>query len=138
MSERKLAKALLDLGVSEIPSVDAREQTEKILNRDRRRVKILSIVTIVCWAGSADVLYWFMMSWFWLYAELEQSGRLSNDPVVAKTFEFTLHLAGAIEGLIFALLSTILLLIFQRRATLRQINANLVKISQQLDELRSK
>lgn len=138
MRDKELAKALLDLGASEVPAVDAREQTQRILDRDRRRVKILTIVTAICWIGSAGVLYWFMISWFALYSQLQQGDGLPDDPVIAKTFEFTLHLAGTIEGLIFALLSTILLLTFQRRATLRQINANLVRISEQLDELRNK
>lgn len=137
MNEKKLASALLDLGAEEGPPPKAQEQIEKVLHRDRRRVKILLCVTGICWIVSTGALYWFILSWFGLYAELEQAGELPQDPVVAKTFEFTLYLAGAIEGLIFALLSTILLLMCQRRATLRQINANLAQISQQLNELRN-
>ena len=138
MSDKELARALLNLGSSELSPVDAHKQTQAILARDRRRVKILAVVTVILWIGSAGVLYWFIFSWTGLYAEFEQAGGLEGDPLVAKMFEFLLYLASAIEGLIFALLCTLLLIFFSRRATLRQINANLVEISQQIKELGSK
>lgn len=57
---------------------------------------------------------------------------------IVRLYGDRLRYDAAIEGLIFALLATIVLLVLQRRATLRQINVNLIRISQQLRELSSR
>jgi hypothetical protein len=56
--------------------------------------------------------------------------------LVASIYKFLLVLAASLESLVLAFLCTILLMFFSRRATLRQVNAQLAVISHQLTELR--
>ena len=132
VGEKELAKELLNLGVAEFTSGDAQKETQKILRRDRRRVKVLACLAIFCWIGSAATLYWFMISLLGTYAEMQQAGGPQVDPLVETIYGFLIGLASSIEGLIFAVLFTMLLLFFSRRATLRQINVNLVEIARLL------
>ena len=137
MTEKRLAKALLSLGVPEMSSAEVRGMTERILARDRRWVKVLIVITSLLWLASASTLYWFAFSLIGTYAEMQHAGGPEADPMIKTIYEFLIVLASSVEGLIYALLCTFLLMFFSRRATLRQINANLIEISRQLKELGS-
>ena len=132
MTEKELAKELLKLGVEEFASGDAQKETQNILRRDRRRLKVLACLAICFWIGSVVTLYWSTISLIQTYVEMQQPGGPKVDPQVETTYKFLIGLASSIEGLIFALLFTMLLLFFSRRATLRQINANLVETTKLL------
>ena len=50
MSEKELGKALLDLDALALAGVpDARQQTWRVLERDRRRVRRLTDLTVAVW-----------------------------------------------------------------------------------------
>jgi hypothetical protein len=137
MTDKELAKALLQLGSSELHSMpDASALTQKILTRDRRRVWLIAVVTLFFWVMSALVLFGFMFTLIGMIGDIQQSGRPPADPLIAAIYKFLLVLAASLESLVLAFLCTILLMFFSRRATLRQVNAQLAVISHQLTELR--
>jgi hypothetical protein len=137
MTDRELAKALLNLGSSELPaSSDA--LTQKILARDRRRVWLVTAAMLFFWVLSAVVLFGFMFTLIGMIAEFHQSGRAPADPLISAVYKFLMVLAGSLESLVLAFLCTILLMFVSRRATLRQVNANLAAISRQLLELQQR
>jgi hypothetical protein len=136
MSEKELAKALLRLGALESPdALSPQEQIRKILARDRKLVKLLTALTLFLWLGSVVVLYFFIAGLMTTYAHIQQAGGAAHDPLVAPVYEFLLGLAGSIEALSLAFLSTMILLFVSRRASLRHINASLFDITQKLDRL---
>src|SRR5262249_45294333 len=128
MSDKELARALLGLGASGSPdSPGAHEQTQRVLARDRRRLRFLAAITAVFWLGSAVVLYGFMAELLVLYARVQRAGP-AVDPHVAPVYRFLLTLSASVEALVLALLGTVILMFASRRATLRQINASLIEI----------
>jgi hypothetical protein len=152
MSEKELGRALLDLDSQKLAGVtDAREQTWKILERDRRRVWWLTALTVTLWAAAfAMVLAMFVAFGliFPLQAKLRDDAQLARvgltpaDRDVAQ-FKAQMMFQMGVVGVTFsvallgiAALATILLVLASRRATLRQINASLLEISQQLRELK--
>jgi hypothetical protein len=136
MSEKDLAKALLQLGATELANPPGSpEQTQRVLVRDRRRVFLLAALALVFWLGSALVLYWFMFELLGFVAREQHNGQLAVEPHVAAVYRFLFALAASVEALMFALFCTMILLFVSRRAALRQINANLIEISLKLQSL---
>jgi hypothetical protein len=130
MNEKELADRLLKLGASELSNLPSpRELTQRVIARDRRRVTALAVVALVFWLGSIVVLYVFMVE-----IALKVGGP-ADDPNAAIVYRFLLGLSASIEALSFALLVTMVLLFVSRRASLRQINANLIEISDKLERL---
>ena len=56
MTDKNLAKALLNLGVSETSTGEIGERTERIIARDRRWVKLLTALTALLWLATLAVL----------------------------------------------------------------------------------
>jgi hypothetical protein len=135
MTDKNLAKALLNLGVGEISRKELQDQTQRIIARDRLWIKALVAVTSLLWIASIGTLYWFMPDLIDTYAQLQKAGGGEADPLIRSIYHFLLVLAGSVEALIFAMLSTFVLMYVLRRSTLRQINANLVTLSRQLEDL---
>ena len=136
MSDRELAKALLRLGATEQPAAPSpKEQIRRILARDRHLVKLLTALTVFLWLGSVVVLYYFMFEVLGLYTRVEQAGGPASDPLVKPVYQFLLALAGSVEALALAFLSSMILLFVTRRASLRQINAGLLDLTEKLDRL---
>ena len=151
MTQNDLGKALLKLGVTELAGLpDIREQTWAILERDRRRVRRLTGMTIGAWLLATVLIFSVLVAFGFLFpkvaklqmeiaqgkvsqAEREQL-RNAHDVGLMKG---TLLIAFSVVTLTFAALSTVLLNLATRRATLRQINASLLEISEQLKELRA-
>jgi len=152
MSEKELGRALLDLDSRQLAGItDPREQTWKILERDRRRVWWLTALTITLWAAAILMVLWMMISFalvFPLLAKLRdeaQVARLEMTPAMLEDARFQAEVAFkmTVVGVTvsvgitcLAILASLLLNIANRRATLRQINASLLEISQQLKELK--
>jgi hypothetical protein len=151
MSEKELGKALLqsDAGASSA-SLDPRALAERVLRRDRRRVSLLTGLTLFLWllaaAGIGLVLYGFY--WHWIPKQMQlmkhtAEGVVDADTrvrveqfhvdIVAKAVA-VMAISVAILGV--ATLCTVLLVFASRRATLRQVNASLLEISEQLKQLR--
>ena len=150
MSEKELGRALLDLDSPKLAGVpDVRQQTWKILERDRRRVWWLTTITVALWAAAILMVLGMLVAFglvFPLQAKLRDPAELARlPPEMRQDAQFkaqiafqmvTVGVTVSVGILALAALATICLVLASRRATLRQINASLLEISQQLKELR--
>ena len=149
MTDKDLGSALLALDADKLAGDDARQQTWKILERDRRRVWWLTAITIALWAGAILMVFGMLVAFglvFPLQAKLRDPAELARlPPEMRQDAQFkaqiafqmvTVGVTCSVGILAMAALATICLVIASRRATLRQINASLLEISQQLRELR--
>jgi len=153
MSEKELGQALLDLDSQKLAGVpDAREQTWRILDQDRRRVRRWTLLTIALWAAALLMVLLMLVAYglvFPLQAKLRedaQVARLGLTPEQAADAQFkaqiafqmvTVGVTASVGLTCLAILASVFLSTASRRATLRQINASLLEISQQLKELRT-
>jgi hypothetical protein len=149
MTDKDLGSALLALDADKLAGDDARQQTWKILEGDRRRVWWLTAITIALWAGAILMVFGMLVAFglvFPLQAKLRDPAELARlPPEMRQDAQFkaqiafqmvTVGVTCSVGILAMAALATICLVIASRRATLRQINASLLEISQQLRELR--
>jgi hypothetical protein len=151
MTQKDLGEALLKLGVTELSGLpDVREQTWTILERDRRRVRQLTLLTVGAWLLSTVLIFTVLVAFGFLFPRVAklrmdvEQGRvtqaqrddLRNEHDLG-LMKGTLLIAFSVASLTLAALCTVLLNLSTRRATLRQINASLLEISDQLKELRS-
>src|SRR5262245_50711064 len=153
MSEKELGRALLELDSHTLAGVPAtREQTWKILQHDRNRVWWWTAITFTMW-GLAIFMVCLMMIHFALIfplqAKLHQDEELKRIGITTQEqrddaqfkaqilFQMaTVGLTVAVGLTCMAILSSVFLNRVSRQATLRQINASLLEISNQLKELR--
>ena len=150
MGEKELGRALLQLDSDQLAGhPNVRQQTWKILERDRRRVWWLTALSITLWAAAILMVFAMLVAYglvFPLQAKLRDPVELARlPPEMRQDAQFkaqvafqmvTVGVTCSIGILAMAALATILLVLASRRATLRQINASLLEISQQLRELR--
>jgi hypothetical protein len=143
MTEKELGKALLNLDVAPPAEPGPREWTRKILERDRRRVRLLAGLATLFWAlTTAGVVclcpFYVLMVAPRLRAYQAGRAQLADDwEAWALVGEWAAYGSlGCILSLLMAALCTVLLILLSRRATLRQINASLGEISGQLKQLR--
>jgi hypothetical protein len=153
MSEKELGRALLDLDAQRLAGVgDTREQTWKILERDRNRVWWWTAITFSLWGLAIFMVLLMMVHYaliFPLQAKLQQEEELVRIGAVTEQqqrvaqFKAQILFQMATVGVTvsvgitcLAVLSSVLLGRASRRATLRQINASLLEISQQLKDLK--
>jgi hypothetical protein len=143
MTEKELGKALLNLDVAPPPAApDPRQLTRQILERDRRRIRRLAALATLLWiltaAGIVCLCPFYVMN---VAPRLRayQAGRrqLADDwDAWATVGEWAAYwILACIISLLLAALCTVLLILLSRRATLRQINASLLEISEQLKQL---
>lgn len=142
MLDKDVGDALLRLDLSpktEPPAV----QIERVIEADRQRVRRWTRIAIALWilaAGGALLIFVLGGLTFPMIAKLvaEQHEGTPENPdtpflILAKLVAMCLVIGtGAFMVLVFAGLATVLLLLRSRSATLRQINANLLQISEQL------
>jgi predicted histidine transporter YuiF (NhaC family) len=149
MTDKDLGRALLALDADKLAGSDTRQQTWQILERDRRRVWWLTAVTIMLWAAAILMVFGMLVAFglvFPLQAKLRDPAELARiPPEMRQDAQFkaqiafqmvTVGVTCSVGILALAALATILLVLATRRATLRQINASLLEISQQLKDLR--
>src|SRR5262249_50308436 len=163
--EKDLGRALLDLDSRQLAGLsDPREQTWKILERDRRRVWWLTALTITLWSAAVLMILLMLIAYglvFPLQAKLAgydehgpngaaklPEGRIDLNNLTPQQRELAQFKAQIVFQMItvgvtfsvgivcLAVLASLLLNLASRRATLRQINASLLEISQQLKELK--
>ena len=148
MSERDLGKSLLQAAMAERSGpLDGSDPTAQILQRDRRRMRLLCGATLLLWllgaCGIAFVLYelYVHVPEYWAFRS-EKAGTTSMERRQSITesslagFQIGIVvIACSVAVLALAALGTFLLVLDTRRATLRQINASLVLISQRLERL---
>jgi hypothetical protein len=151
MTEKDLGKKLLDLdAVTLTPVQDARQQTWNILARDRRRVRLWTIASILVWLLAALLVFGGLFGYAIIFPEqakaiLEFQRQKEMTPEQRQDLQFmllagfqkgTLLIAFSVAVLALFALCSVFLILASRRATLRQVNASLVEISEQLKQLR--
>jgi hypothetical protein len=142
MTERDLRKALLGLDAASIAAAaDAQAITRKVLDRDRWRVRLFATLTIFLWVTAALGIGLVLGALLYFHpAMLEplQSGATAGD---RERFEHvrlqmlekaTAVCAISVAVLALAALATVFLVFAAHSATIRRVNATLVKISEQL------
>ena len=143
MTEKELGKALLNLDVAPPPAApDPRQLTQKVLGRDRRRVRLLAGLATLFWILTAAGIIALCPFYVIVVAprlRAYQAGRAQldndwNDWATVGDWAAYWVLA-CITSLLLAAVCTVLLVLVSRRATLRQINASLVEISEQLKQM---
>jgi hypothetical protein len=142
MNEKELGKALLH---GEHP-INISELTRGVLRRDRRRMWILGTLCVIAW------MLVVMMPWatilpmlakvveHFAHADPFASPPATTQPRSAEVVELLqivkvgtmATFIGSIASMFMAAVCTVSLIILSRRATLRQVNARLAEISDQL------
>jgi len=147
MNPKDIGDALLNLELSP-PSRATADQIDRIVDADRRRVKRWIRISVFLWviaAVGAVVIFILGGLTFPVIAKLlaeNGEGTLENPDTpflaLAKLMAVSMVIGTAsFVSLVTAGLSTVLLLVCSRRATLRQINSNLLEISEQLSRTSS-
>jgi len=149
MNESELSEALLkfDAGLS-ADQPDPRQQVREVLRRDKLRLQLIASVTVVLWlAGliATTALVWVSIVALFpkLQGALHNAGKIpaNNYQQIETAFSYLIGygatlLAASVGVIALAALGTILLVFASRRATIRQVNATLIDISEQLKQLR--
>ena len=147
MNERELKQSLegLDLAAAS----DPRRLTQTILDKDRRRLRLLTFLGIGAWTVALLLILLAMVNFALLFPRhakirmdfesgtitaaeryTQQTAYLTDYQIAS--FQVTLSLLALLP----ASRLTLLLVSATRRATLRQVNANLIEIGQELKALR--
>ena len=145
MAEKNPGEALLNLNAEEPGSnPDARQLTDRVIKRDKLRIRLLAALAALFWllavAGPGLVILVYFKA---LYPKLNSyvdGRRAFQEDGGAVWLWIGSVVAGIMLACLIALLlaavCTVLLILVSRRATLRQINANLLGISEQVLHLR--
>jgi hypothetical protein len=140
VNEKELGEALLAWD-ARTPPTDPRAVTRAVLERDRRRVSRLTVLTVVLWLLAfvgVVAMVWFHFAFLqprlWYYAQTSGSKDVRDWLIVAELAAKTVFVVAA--TVLLAALSTVGLVFSSRRATLRQVNANLAEVAEQLKQLR--
>jgi hypothetical protein len=152
MSDQELGRALLDLDARTLAgATDPRAATMKILDADRRRVWWWSAIALSFWILALLMVLWMMVAMALLMpfeAHLRDPAQVARIGLTPEQLEMaklnahvisrmiTVGVTVSVGILALAAGSTVFLVLASRRATLRQINASLLEISEQLKALR--
>jgi hypothetical protein len=154
MNEKQLGSALLNWDATGTPpGQDPRQMVANLLRRDARRVRWLAAGTVFFWMiSAAGIPLFFILFLNFVYPKMETlisetiTHRRGVDPsrleaagqvLLAITWKLSVVLVtGSVIALLLAACMTVMLVFASRRATLRQVNANLAEISEQLKRLR--
>jgi hypothetical protein len=145
MSDKTAGEALLNLNLTP-PAVPTAVDIERIIEMDRRRIRWHTRITVGLWVlaflGALAIFigggFVFPMIAKMLKQADEGSIDEANTPflMLAKLTAMCIACGSLSFALLVAAgLATVLLVFRSRRATLRQINANLLQISEQLRHL---
>ena len=153
MTDKELGEALLKWDSHNRASgADVREQVHKVLRRDQQRTRLLTIATVVLWflAAIGIPLFYFLFCELVLPKFLQFMQELIThrdrvDPNVLAgaanaIFAATLRIgiltvSASVAALLLAAGGTVWLVFATRRATLREVNANLAAVAEQLRQL---
>jgi hypothetical protein len=148
MSEQDLGKSLLQANsANAVQPLDGRQLTAHILERDRRRIRLLGAVILLLWLlGAIGVTYAVYELSINIPRYLAFQGEKAGTRSMEKRQDYQEgYLGGVLVGLAvitsslavlaLASLGTFLLVLDTRRATLRQINSSLALISERLNQL---
>jgi hypothetical protein len=147
MNEKELREALLKWAAKAGRGNESAETVARVLARDRRRVKVLAIVTALLWivaAGGIPVFFAVFMNFIYPKMDAVLRETITHhqglSPAQLEVAAHTVLLAmsklsivlvtGSVLTLLLAAGGTMLLVFASRRATLRQVNANLAEIAE--------
>lgn len=147
MTQRDLQNSLLNLDMS--AASDPRQLTQAVLDKDRRRLRLLTFLGIGAWTVALLLILTAMINFALLFprhakirmdfdagqitaAERDTQQTVYLTDYQIASFQVTLSLLALLPAALF----TLLLVSATRRATLRQVNANLIEIGQELKALR--
>jgi hypothetical protein len=158
MNENELGKALLQFEIGRpLPQNDPAELTRRVLRRDRRRLKWMTIVTVLLWLAAVFAVA--MILWVYAYMVYPKFQQILRDlgqrpipaadrgkltPETIQGIQATLtHVVGigvvavaiTVGILALAAICTVAMVFISSRSTLRQVNANLLVISDQLKRM---
>lgn len=142
-NESELSAALLDCDGPAGP--DRRQIVGRILERDRMRVRFLAWAAAILWslaAGGVVVIVWCFLRYLepklWLHANTQETegmkGIVGYWVMLGSATAWSIGTLAA--TMLAAAIATVSLVFASRRATLRQVNAQLAEISAQLQHLR--
>ena len=149
MNEKQLGDALLRWASTGPALTDPQQLVDRVLRRDRRRVRILAAVTVLLWviaAGGIPLFFALFMAFIFPKADdvvREMiTHRRGGDPQQLASAAHAVLLAiaklsvvlvtGSVLALLLAAVGTVMLVFAARRATLRQVNANLTAIAERM------
>lgn len=139
-TDKELGRALLNVDRTSSPAgPDPRQTSRAVLDRDRRQIRWLAGAAILFWTLTAAGLIGLCPFYVMMVAPRLRAYHAGRAYIVddwndwAMVGEWAAYwLLGCTIALLLAALSTVLLVLLTRRATLRQINASLAAISEQL------
>jgi uncharacterized membrane protein len=145
MDEKEIGAGLIRLDGEGTAESELQALTEKLLRRDRRRVGILATVSVVLWVAAASGF--FLLGYLFFTAIVPKLQSYARRPpswnegvsglwITIGSGAVTIVL-GSVVAFLLAAISTVVLIVTSRRATLRQINASLQRIARELQELRA-
>ncbi|OWK38041.1 hypothetical protein [Fimbriiglobus ruber] len=147
MNEKDIGTALLRVDAGD--ARDPRVHTRLVLDRDRRRVRLLMGLTVLVWLTAGALVLAGLVNFGLTFprqaklvhdvetGELTPAQRDEAQRLVLVSFQKgTLLIAFSVAVMAVGALATVVLIFASRRATVRQLNAGLVEIARQLEELR--
>jgi hypothetical protein len=147
MNERELGEELLSYDAAQIAKTDPVRLAAGIIHRDQRLTRFWSASTIILWLVTAGFLFPIIAEMRKMTAEISvtmqkliDATKIESDlpDVLNKTAAMGVRLSMiAIGAMVLATVLTVLLVRSSRRATLRQVNANLLQIARQIEGLKS-
>jgi hypothetical protein len=140
VTEKELGESLLKWDAYGNPA-DPRMVTLAVLARDRRSVRWATVVTVLFWLLAIGAVVGMVI---FFHVQLEPRLQLYVRTVEARDIGAWVMVARLAADavlatavlLLLAALSTVALVFTSRRATLRQVNANLAAIAEELRQLR--
>ncbi len=136
-SDEQMRRILRDGYAENIKSPDPHELAKSIIARDRRNIRWLTILTTLLWILSPTGIIFRAYSLFQQYLGNVMPMPSGMDPPMRQLIDSMWRRVQISEiTLLLAALSTMLLIYVSRRATLRNVNASLIMISDQLTQLR--
>jgi type IV secretory pathway TrbF-like protein len=137
MSDQDLVRKLQeDLPYQAVPQ-EARSLGAQIIARDRRRMRLLALVTALLWAGGLTAVLYSVFCFNQFVIAFSPPPLATVDEMRLIQAKMDLHhslnwcMIG-LPALLLAALGTVGLVLSSRRATLNQINLSLTEISGQL------
>jgi p-aminobenzoyl-glutamate transporter AbgT len=145
MTDKELGKALLTLDTTpKISDLDPRSLARNIVQRDRRRIRVLTCLAAIFWIVATAGIVWLGIMYFVmveprLIAYSTGQAQLETDwKDWAKAGDFAARsLLACLASMLLAAMSTVVLILFSRHATLRQINSSLSELSDRLSRAQS-
>jgi hypothetical protein len=149
MNEKELREALLTWAAKTSSTAEPEQTVARVLARDRRRVRMLAAATAILWVIAAGgIPLFFAMFMNFIFPKIEhvlremithrdnlEPARLAeaaHTVLLAASKLSILLVSGSVIALLLAACGTLMLVFALRRATLRQVNANLAEIAEQI------